>query len=87
MECSLLKKDDYNQNKVRILGVQDKIQTFNYCLRRIMSPNRPDHLMLFSVHKPKSDELNVTGIVNQSCPSVSGRSFTSGRVFEDDFPK
>ena len=52
-----------------ILGVQVQIQLCSYWFRRTMSQERLNHLMLLSVHKTKTDELNLTKIANHLCLS------------------
>ena len=66
---SLNKRGLHPELREIILGVQVQIKLCSYWLRRTMIQERLNHLMLLSVHKTKTDELNLTKIANQLCLS------------------
>ena len=66
---SLNKRGLHPELREIILGVQVQTQLCSYWFRRTMTQERLNHLMLLSVHKTKTDELNLTKIANHLCLS------------------
>ena len=56
-------------------------------LRSTMSQERLNHCMLLSIHKEKTDEINLKNVANVSCEANEERRHTVGMFCDEDFSK
>ena len=54
-------------------------------LRSTMSQERLNHCMLFSIHKEKTDEINLKNVTNVFCEANEKRRRTFGIFCDEDF--
>ena len=63
------------------------MRRFKNCLRSTMSQERLNHCMLLSIHKEKTDEINLKNVANVFCEANQVRRHTFGVFCDEDFWK
>ena len=61
------------------------MRRFKNCLRSTMSQERLNHCMLLSIHKEKTDEINLKNVGNVFCEGNEERRRTFGMFCDEDF--
>ena len=61
------------------------MRRFKNCLRSTMSQERLNYYMLRSIHKEKTDEINLKNVANVFCEENKERRRTFGMLCNEDF--